>query len=72
MGEVWEAERPVLGRAVAVKILDGEYTGDPSFLARFRAEARHTAGLVAPGHRQPSTTTARATPTGPAPGRRSW
>ena len=45
MGEVWRAEDTVLGRAVAVKILRREYADDDTFLARFRAEARHTAGL---------------------------
>ena len=45
MGEVWRAEDTVLGRAVAVKILRREYADDGTFLARFRAEARHTAGL---------------------------
>ena len=45
MGEVWRAEDDVLGRDVAVKILRREYADDPTFLERFRAEARHTAGL---------------------------
>ncbi|MCZ2403618.1 protein kinase [Paenarthrobacter sp. Z7-10] len=45
MGEVWKAKDLVLGRTVAIKILKEEYTGDPGFLARFRAEARHTALL---------------------------
>ncbi len=45
MGEVWKAEDGVLGREVAVKILRREYADDPTFLERFRAEARHTAGL---------------------------
>ena len=45
MGEVWAAEDGVLGREVAVKILRREYADDPTFLERFRAEARHTAGL---------------------------
>jgi serine/threonine-protein kinase len=45
MGEVWRAEDTVLGRTVAVKVLRREYADDPTFLERFRAEARHTAGL---------------------------
>lgn len=45
MGEVWKARDQVLGRLVAIKILKEEYTGDPGFLNRFRAEARHTALL---------------------------
>lgn len=49
MGEVWKARDKVLGRVVAVKILKEEYTGDPGFLERFRAEARHTALLNHPG-----------------------
>ncbi|OMH34151.1 protein kinase [Tersicoccus sp. Bi-70] len=49
MGEVWKARDQVLGRIVAIKILKEEYTGDPGFLERFRAEARHTALLNHPG-----------------------
>tara|TARA_R110002020_G_scaffold152794_11_gene331667 strand:- start:23547 stop:25151 length:1605 start_codon:yes stop_codon:yes gene_type:complete len=43
MGEVWEATDLVIGRTVAIKILKDEYLGDPGFLERFRAEARHAA-----------------------------
>jgi serine/threonine-protein kinase len=43
MGEVWEATDLVIGRTVAIKILKDEYMGDPGFLERFRAEARHAA-----------------------------
>lgn len=49
MGEVWKARDTVLGRIVAIKILKEEYTGDPNFLRRFRAEAQHTALLNHPG-----------------------
>lgn len=49
MGEVWKARDKVLGRLTAVKILKEEYTGDPNFLRRFRAEAQHTALLNHPG-----------------------
>jgi eukaryotic-like serine/threonine-protein kinase len=49
MGEVWRAEDLVLNRIVAVKVLKSELTSDPTFLARFRAEARTTAALSHPG-----------------------
>ena len=45
MGEVWKAEDTTLGRTVAIKLLRREYADDPTFLARFRNEAVHTAGL---------------------------
>jgi hypothetical protein len=48
MGQVWEARDTVLNRDVAAKVLRSEYTGDPTFLARFRAEAQLAAGLVHP------------------------
>ncbi len=43
MGEVWEATDLVIGRVIAIKILKDEFMGDPGFLERFRAEARHAA-----------------------------
>ncbi|GAB3398276.1 hypothetical protein GCM10027568_35150 [Humibacter soli] len=43
MGEVWQATDLVIGRQVAIKILKDEYLGDPTFLERFRSEARHAA-----------------------------
>ncbi|TFD47751.1 serine/threonine protein kinase [Cryobacterium frigoriphilum] len=43
MGEVWKSTDLVIGRTVAIKILKDEYLGDPGFLERFRAEARHAA-----------------------------
>ena len=49
MGEVWAARDRVLGREVAVKLLRGEHADDPTFLARFRTEARHAASLSHPG-----------------------
>ncbi|MCW2677615.1 MAG: pknA [Modestobacter sp.] len=48
MGEVWRARDRTLGRTVAAKVLRSEYTSDPSFLIRFRNEARHTAALSHP------------------------
>ena len=48
MGEVWRARDTLLGREVAVKVLKHEYADDPTFRARFAAEARHAAGLHHP------------------------
>ncbi|SNS89331.1 serine/threonine protein kinase [Geodermatophilus saharensis] len=48
MGEVWRAQDTLLERTVAVKLLRREFTGDPAFLQRFRAEARHAALLNDP------------------------
>jgi tRNA A-37 threonylcarbamoyl transferase component Bud32 len=48
MGEVWRARDRVLDRTVAAKVLRSEFMSDPSFLARFRNEARHTAALTHP------------------------
>ena len=48
MGQVWRGVDELLGRPVAVKVLRSEYTGDPTFLARFRAEAQHAASLSHP------------------------
>jgi serine/threonine protein kinase len=49
MGEVWRGLDTLLGRPVAVKCLKPEYVGHPEFSERFRAEARHAAGLSHPG-----------------------
>ncbi len=49
MGEVWKAQDQMLEREVAIKALKREYADDETFLARFRAEAKHTAGLSHPG-----------------------
>ena len=48
MGQVWRGFDVLLGRPVAVKVLRSEYTGDPTFLARFRGEAQHAASLSHP------------------------
>src|SRR4051794_11800345 len=48
MGQVWRGRDTLLGRPVAVKVLRSEYTSDPTFLARFRAEAVHAAALSHP------------------------
>jgi serine/threonine-protein kinase len=48
MGQVWRADDLALHRPVAVKVLRSEYTGDPTFLARFRGEAQHAASLSHP------------------------
>ncbi|HEU4675285.1 MAG TPA: serine/threonine protein kinase [Motilibacteraceae bacterium] len=49
MGAVWRATDELLARPVAVKLLRPELAADPSFLARFRAEARHAAAVRHPG-----------------------
>ena len=49
MGEVWRAQDQLLSRRVAVKVLKPEYAADPTFLERFRNEAKHTAALAHPG-----------------------
>ena len=48
MGQVWRGYDLALHRPVAVKVLRSEYTGDPTFVARFRAEAQHAASLSHP------------------------
>ncbi len=45
MATVWRAVDEVLGRDVAVKLLSPQYAADPSFLARFKREARNVAAL---------------------------
>ncbi|MEO3855543.1 protein kinase [Acrocarpospora sp. B8E8] len=46
MGEVWRATDELLHREVAVKLLRAHVATDPAFRARFRSEARFTAGLT--------------------------
>jgi serine/threonine-protein kinase len=48
MGQVWRAQDIRLQRSVAVKILRSEFTGDATFLSRFRAEAQCAALLNHP------------------------
>ena len=48
-GEVWRGTDPVLGRAVAVKLLHAGYAQHAHTLDRFRAEARHAGALSHPG-----------------------
>jgi serine/threonine-protein kinase len=49
MGEVWRATDTVLARVVAVKLLRHHVRADPTFGARFEAEARTLAALHHPG-----------------------
>jgi serine/threonine protein kinase len=48
MGEVWRAADPVLGRTVAVKLMNPGLGQEDEFVERFRSEARHTAALHHP------------------------
>lgn len=48
MGQVWRATDETLMRHVAVKVLRPDAADDEGFLERFRAEARHSAGLQHP------------------------
>jgi eukaryotic-like serine/threonine-protein kinase len=48
MAVIYKAQDLQLGRTVAVKILRPSLTGDPSFLTRFRQEARNVANLAHP------------------------
>ncbi|MER7585396.1 protein kinase [Kitasatospora sp. NPDC097691] len=48
MATVWRAVDRVLGRQVAVKVLNGGLADDPRFAERFGREAQHAAMLVHP------------------------
>src|SRR5215471_7064583 len=48
MANVYLAEDEVLGRRVAIKILDDRHAGDDQFIERFRREAKNAAGLSHP------------------------
>ena len=48
MGDVYRAEDLNLGREVAVKVLQEEFTGDPGRLARFKHEAKILASMNHP------------------------
>ncbi len=47
-GAVYRAYQPVVGRDVAIKIILPQFTGRPSFIRRFEAEARTVAHLEHP------------------------
>ncbi len=49
MAEVYLARDHLLDRPVAVKVLSAEFARDPSFVERFRREARAAANLSHPG-----------------------
>src|SRR5689334_6187229 len=48
MATVYRANQPSLDREVAVKVMTREYASEPTFLERFRLEARAVAGLDHP------------------------
>lgn len=48
MATVWRARDEMLGREVAVKVLNPQFATDPGFLARFEREARHAAAVSHP------------------------
>jgi serine/threonine-protein kinase len=48
MANVYLAEDEVLGRRVAIKILDDRHAGDDQFVERFRREAKNAASLSHP------------------------
>jgi serine/threonine protein kinase len=64
MGTVYRGSDDVLGRDVAIKILDDELAGNPEFIERFRREARNAAlpcTRTSPGSSTTATTTGAGT-----------
>ncbi len=49
IGEVYLAEHPLIGRKVAIKVLQQEFSTDPEIVSRFFNEARATAMIGHPG-----------------------
>jgi serine/threonine-protein kinase len=48
MATVWRARDEMLGRDVAVKVLNAQHAADAAFLDRFEGEARHAAAVSHP------------------------
>src|SRR5262245_13314984 len=48
MGEVWKASHPIIGKKVAIKVLDEDLITSPQAIARFTQEARSVNQI---GHR---------------------
>ena len=46
MSDVYKAKCRKLNRYVAIKVLKSEFSGDKTFVSKFRAEAQSAAGLM--------------------------